>query len=232
MVKNPPLPADGPAVAAISRIGIVPGKPFDIRKLDAATRQAVIDGYAAAQQLLVAQSTNYTLTPTHWSMTLDLGNWGTRYAERAIVAYGALGANLYKDAVYAGAIKDAQNEELVGDHRYKIHFAAGELPPAGPEAFWSVTLYARPQENLYGNPLHRYALGIPPAQGHAMEFNPDGSLDITLQHDAPPEGTLQHHNWIPTPGAGDKYLLLLRMYDPTPELFAGWVPPSVERNDP
>jgi hypothetical protein len=230
MVKNPPLPGDGPAVAAISRIGIVPGKPFDIRTLDAATRQAVIDGYAAAQALLVAQSTHYTLTSTYWSMSLDLGNWGTRYAERAIVAYGALGANLYKDAVYAGGIKDSANEDLIGDHRYKLHFAAGALPPAGAEAFWSVTLYARPQENLYGNPLHRYALGIPTAQGHAMQLNADGSLDIFLQHDAPPEGTLQHDNWIPTPGAGAKYLLLLRMYDPTNELFeGGWVPPAVER---
>ncbi|MFZ0594635.1 MAG: hypothetical protein WAM39_29530 [Bryobacteraceae bacterium] len=38
------------------------------------------------------------MTDTGWIMALDLGTYGTEYLERAAVAYGGVGANLYKDA--------------------------------------------------------------------------------------------------------------------------------------
>ena len=34
MVDNPPYPADGPALAKMKRLGIEPGKDFDITKVD------------------------------------------------------------------------------------------------------------------------------------------------------------------------------------------------------
>ena len=66
---------------------------------------------------------------------------------RAVIAFSGLGANLYKDAIYAGAFMDSAGKDLNGAHRYVLHFAHGQLPSVDPKAFWSVTLYNRPEEN-------------------------------------------------------------------------------------
>lgn len=236
MRKNPPLPDDTAVLAAIARIGIVPGQPFDIRRLDPTSRSAVEDGYAKAQQFVAEESTKFSPTSTNWNMSLDLGAWGRRYLLRAAVAYGALGANLYADAVYAGALKDADGALLSGDHAYTMHFDADKMPPVDARGFWSVTLYNRPAENLYGNPDHFYALGIPAAQGRSIRMNLDASLDLYIQHDAPPDqSSTQYANWIPSPPPGKGYLLLMRLYWPTDALFkkiGAWVPPAVQMVGP
>jgi hypothetical protein len=65
-----------------------------------------------------------------------------------------------------------------------------------------------------------------------MQFNPDGSLDITLQSTppSPDPNSTERRNWIPTPPAKD-FILLLRMYWPTDALFRHvhpWIPPAVQ----
>jgi hypothetical protein len=155
MGPNPPLPADAPLVAKFARIGLVPGKPFDIAGLPRRTRLALTAAAAAAKRIIVNAAQRIDLTPTNWSMSLDLGAYGTRYLERAAVAYSGIGANLYLDAVYAGVIEDAGGKALQGSNRYRLRFAPGQFPPSNPKAFWSVTLYNRPSETLFDNPLGR-----------------------------------------------------------------------------
>ena len=72
------------------------------------------------------------------------------------------------------------------------------------------------------NPLDRYAIG----DRDALAFNPDGSLDIWLQHESP--GPERESNWLPAPAG--PFNLIMRIYWPTDEaLEGGWVPPPIER---
>lgn len=236
MQSNPPLPDDttpgGGIVGLLAKIGLVPGQPFNINQLDPVTRQALEDSVEEAQQIIMKAAQNVSLTKTNWSMATDLGVYGRQYLLRATIAFSGLGANLYKDAIYAGAFEDSTGEALNGAHQYVIHFAKSQFPPVDPKAFWSVTLYNRPAENLFASPNGRNALGIPEAQDHAVCANSDGSLDFYIQADAPPGPTsIAYCNWLPSP-AGKDFVLLLRMYMPDQTVIDGpWVPPAVQRVD-
>ncbi|MGA8599709.1 MAG: DUF1214 domain-containing protein [Bryobacteraceae bacterium] len=118
---------------------------------------------------------------------------------------------------------------LDGGHNYVLHFNAGQLPPANPKAFWSVTMYNRPLENLVKNPIGRYALGIPLVQDHVPQLNPDGSLDLYIQNATPPDpNSLMYQNWLPAPTGN--FLIVLRMYWPDVTVLNGqWVPPKVQQ---
>jgi len=233
MKNDPPLPGETAVVAAMAKFGIVPGQPFNINRLDPATRVALEESYATARDLVIHESASLNLTPTNWSMSLDLGAWGKQYLKRAAVAYGALAANLYADAVYAAALTVLDGGNLNGANRYRIHFGAGELPPSSPNAFWSITLYNRDKGNLYNAPLGHNALGVPAVQNHAVCFNADGSLDFYISSDPPSAGPTSTEicNWIQSPPNKD-FVLLMRIYSPTEALFRHinpWVPPVVER---
>lgn len=233
MRDNPPSPDDADILAAMASVGIVAGHPFNIKMLDPATQQALEFAAVLGQDVIKRASQRVALTTTGWNMALDLGAWGTQYLERAAVAYGGLGANLYKDAVYAGLLVDGNGDDLVGDKTYRLRFAAGQYPPVDARAFWSVTLYQRPTETLYDNGIGRNALGIPAAEGHLPCIESDGSLVLYVQHDMPTNTAADPNaacNWLPAPAPGTKFLLLLRMYWPTSTLFDKndpWIPPAV-----
>jgi hypothetical protein len=57
--------------------------------------------------------------------------------------------------------------------------------------------------------------------------NPDGSLDLYLQHQAP--GNDEAANWLPTPGG--PFRPMLRLYNPRPEAFNDqeWQLPAIRR---
>ena len=93
------------------------------------------------------------------------------------------------------------------------------MPPVDAAGFWSVTLYGS-DGFFVDNPLHRFAIGD---RTRDLSMNPDGSLDVYIQADAPlgKEG-----NWLPAPPA--RFLLLLRMYLPGKAVLAGsYVYPKV-----
>ena len=100
---------------------------------------------------------------------------------------------------------------------YVLHFAR-QTPPV--EAFWSVTMY-NSDHFFVANPINRYAIG----DRDALRFNPDGSLDLFLQHQSP--GKEKESNWLPAP-AGN-FNLIMRMYWPKPEVLNGaYKIPAVE----
>ena len=94
-------------------------------------------------------------------------------------------------------------------------------PPTN--AFWSLTTYT-PEHFFIENPIRRYAIG----DRDALSYNPDGSLDLYLQHEAPAG---KDSNWLPTPkGPKGGFSLILRIYWPKPEVLSGaWKPPPVQR---
>jgi hypothetical protein len=66
-------------------------------------------------------------------------------------------------------------------------------------------------------------------QGHLPCLNNDGSLEISIQAEAPGSKDSQAYcNWLPAPTG--EFLLLLRMYWPENKLFRPkdpWIPPAV-----
>lgn len=147
----------------------------------------------------------------------DIGDYGTNYAARAVVAYGGLGANLPQDAIYPATRVDDKNTQLRAGRAYVLHFAADQVPPV--DGFWSLTLYDE-RGFFVDNPIGRYAV-----RGEHLTRNPDGSIDVVIQHDSPePE---RRSNWLPAPASGD-FNLMLRLYRPDDVIVDGtWTPPAV-----
>ncbi len=217
---NPPAADDAGMVESIRRLGIVPGAPFSVTALEPSTARAVQEGATAALAGIVAAA-RHGEQGAEWTMHRDLGNYGTAYGKRAVVAWVGLGANLPADALYPGTRVDAAGQPLSGAHRYVVHFAKGQLPPT--DAFWSLTLY-NDKQAFVANPLGRYAIG----DRDRLKYNRDGSLDIHIQNSRPP--AKQVANWLPAPP--DAFNLMLRVYWPRKAMLDGtWMTPLVERLD-
>jgi hypothetical protein len=219
--KNPPHPNDYPILQRMARIGLVPGRPFDLGaaapEVQAAFRGATM---AAASRLFEGVKRAGTLV-NGWRILLNpMGTYGTDYLRREVVAYGDLGATVVEDALDPSTIADAEGKPLDSANRYTLHFAAGELPPMN--AFWSLTLYTEDQY-FAANPLARFAL----RDRDPLVKNPDGSLDLYVQRASP--GPEKEANWLPAPADG-RFTLTLRLYWPQPEALEGtWSPPPVVR---
>jgi hypothetical protein len=72
------------------------------------------------------------------------------------------------------------------------------------------------------NPLDRYAIG----DRDLLISNPDGSLDIWIQHQSPGRG--REANWLPAPPG--PFNVILRIYWPNAEVLnSGWSPPGIEK---
>jgi len=124
--------------------------------------------------------------------------------------------------MYPNAQVDSEGRPLDGSRRYRLHFAAGQLPPV--KAFWSVTAYGA-DDFLIDNALGRHALG----DRDPLVLNADGSLDLWIQADTPPAE--RQANWLPVK-AGAPFLLNARLYWPLPEALDGrWGMPAIERLD-
>jgi hypothetical protein len=131
------------------------------------------------------------------------------------------GGNKAEEAMYLPAFIDDRGEPLQGGRRYRIRFSADNLPPV--EAFWSVTLYGLPTNQLVANPIGRYAIGD---RTPTLVRDADGAITLLIQKDRPTGA--QAGNWLP---AGDgPFWLILRMYVPKESALRGnYTPPAIER---
>src|SRR5262249_585173 len=93
MKNNPPTAADAPIVANMSRIGIVPGREFDITKLNPATAEAIRKVPNLAQEKITSSLSSMSTSVNGWNMMRKTGLYGTDYLDRAVVTYFGLGAN-------------------------------------------------------------------------------------------------------------------------------------------
>jgi hypothetical protein len=216
---NPPHPEDGPMLDTLAQLGIAPGRPPDWGWLD---RQAVALGRWIADHR-VARELGRRPTVRGWiTPPAEIGAFGTQYNLRAVVAMIGLGANLPADASYPAASVDSEGGALNGRHRYRLHFAAKDLPPV--RAFWSVTAYGS-DDFLIPHPSGRHKLG----SQEPLQFNADGSLDLWIQ--AEPPAPAQRANWLPVQH-GEPFLLNARLYGPLPQALDGrWGMPGIERLD-
>jgi hypothetical protein len=156
--------------------------------------------------------------------TLDTPKWKladreTAFFYRAVTARVGLWGNHSYEAAYPQVFLDENGEQLNGARKYVLHF--DELPPV--DAFWSVTMYNMPEFYLVANPIDRYSIGD---RTPGLKFDPDGSLDIYIQHESPEPD--KESNWLPAP-EGD-FRPILRMYQPRPEALDGtFILPPIHR---
>jgi hypothetical protein len=217
---NPPHITDQPIVAQMKKIGIEPGKSFDIEKLDPAVRKGLANVAEDAQQLMTWKIPTLARVVNGWSMNTDtMGVYGNYYLKRAIVAQVGLGANLPEDAIYPLNLGDEAGRPLDGANKYVIHFDKGATPPAN--AFWSITLYDADGFQT-ANGLNRFAV----SSWMPFRFNADGSLDLYFQNESP--GKDKEANWLPAPKSA--FNLTMRVYSPKADALTGkWNPPAVTR---
>jgi hypothetical protein len=220
MQLHPPHVTDWSILARMQRIGIDPGKSFDIETLDPPIKQALDRAVPTAQQAIQAKVPTLGRSVNGWQVNADtMGVYGNYYLKRAALAMIGLGSNPPEDAIYPLTFSDADGKPLTGENDYVLHFDKQELPPV--EAFWSVTVYDQDGFQV-ANPLNRCALG----DRDALRYNADGSLDLFVQHDSP--GPEREANWLPAPPG--PLALFMRLYEPRAEVLDGrWEPPAVRR---
>jgi hypothetical protein len=220
MKNNPPAAADAPMVEKLAKLGIVAGKPFDIKKLDGAAARALQAIPKKAQAAIMGHFKDAGELKNGWTFTTNAGVYGTDYLQRAFVTAIGLGANRPQDAVYPTSEVDGDGKPYSGANKYVMRFAKGETPPA--KGFWSLTMYDG-DYFFVKNPLNRSTV----SPRNDLKYNADGSLDVYIQHDSP--GKDKEANWLPAPEG--KFILMLRLYWPqesAPSIIDGsWTPPPV-----
>ncbi|UFS58167.1 DUF1254 domain-containing protein [Subtercola endophyticus] len=219
LAVNPPHATDFSVMARIARLGIVPGQPFDASGFSADQLAEFEAGAKAAQQEFMLTLPKLGTHANGWTSYLDtMGVYGNFYLKRSIVTLVGLGANPVEDAIYPLLISDSDGNKLLGENSYVIHFDVKDLPPVF--AFWSITMYDEEGYQV-ANELDRFAIG----DRDALTYNPDGSLDIYLQHTNP--GSNLESNWLPTSESG-ALGITMRLYGPKAEAISGiWTPPVV-----
>lgn len=220
--ENPPHDTDQPILARMKRLGIEPGKSFDIANADPVVRTALENAPKAAQRLMDWKVPSLARVANHWSMNTDtMGVYGNYYLKRAIVAQLGLGANVPEDAIYPLSLGDSEGKPLDGSNAYVLHFEAADIPPV--DAFWSVTLYDKEGFQV-ANSLNRFAI----SSWMPLERNADGSLDLHFQRESP--GMDKQANWLPAPEG--PFNLTMRLYAPKMKALTGeWNPPAIKKVD-
>ena len=218
METNPPAAADAPVLRELAALHVGPGEKFDDKALGLFSGLRWKLMLLQLKGKLKAEAANYAQQMGQWIYYGDpIGDFGTAYTYRAMVALMGLGANTTDVAIYPKTDVDSTGAVLTGKKTYTLHIEAE--PPTKEKGFWSVTAYG--EDNfLIDNAIDRYCVN----DRSGLHRNPDGSIDIILSKEAPEDTT----NWLPV-GEGD-FHLFLRIYKPDTAALEGWQPPVVRAN--
>ena len=215
MLANPPAAADADVLKKFATINVGPGMAFDTSIL---TEDAAASWKEMLQRLrekLVADAEKYSVKLGQWKyFDAPIGDFGTEYNYRALVALAGLGANTVNVAIYPKTNIDDTGAVLTGEKKYVMHFDT--LPPTLEGGFWSVTAYGS-DDFLIENPIDRYCVN----DRSDFKCNEDGSLDITLSKKQPEDTS----NWLPV--SDGEFHLYMRIYTPDMTALKNWNPPVV-----
>jgi DNA sulfur modification protein DndE len=217
MKENPPPPDQLSALVPLfAPLGLTPGRTWDRTEVNPFVLQAMAKAAADIGPILAALDGNRLRNG--WEIPPStMGDFGTDYLTRAVVARNGLSGNTPKEAIYYLAYTDSVGGELSGSHGYTLTFR--QTPPVVAPGFWSVTLYDADNYYPISNPINRYSLG---SDNPGMHLNPDGSLTIYLQRYTP--GTDKVANWLPCPPG--RFFLALRAYAPAEAMVRSLTDPA------
>ena len=215
METDPPAEADAPLLRSLAALSVGPGERFDASVLGPLGGLRWKRMLLQLKSSLRAQAARYARQMGQWTYYGDpIGDFGTAYDYRTMVALMGLGANTTDVAIYPRTSIDSTGADLTGKKTYTLHFDA--LPPTVGTGFWSVTAYG--EDNfLIDNPISRYCVN----DRSGLHRNPDGSIDVTLSKDAPEDTT----NWLPV--SDEKFHLFLRIYKPDWTALDSFPPPVI-----
>ncbi|NKJ71356.1 DUF1214 domain-containing protein [Rhizobium leguminosarum bv. viciae] len=230
MVISVPAPRDKEIRAKLAKIGIGPGKTFELKDLSLEHKAEMLIGMKQGDDKIDKWLASGNKPINGWNVSSLLGDeafYNGDWLLRAGAAKAGLYGNDAAEAMYPFTRTDATGEPLDGSkHNYTLTFPAGQLPPVN--SFWSVTMYDGKSQLLIKNPINRYLINSPMLPG--MKKNEDGSLTLYIQKDSP--GVDKEANWLPAPN--DTIYLVMRLYWPKTEapsiLPAGqgtWQPPGI-----
>jgi hypothetical protein len=221
----PPAPTDAPMLASMAKIGIVPGKPFEMSKLDPAVQAELKDIPQTALKKIEENASSLGAIVNGWIVSKGLGTYGPDdYLKRATVAALGWPANQEKDAVYPYTEVDATGQKLTGANKYTVTFAKDETPPV--KGFWSITMYEI-DKGWWFTPNRLNKFTVSPRDN--LKPNADGSVTLYFQNQSP--GADKEANWLPAPKG--EFIPMMRMYYPaetSPSILDGsWkIPPVVK----
>ena len=219
MMAQPPADADRDAVANLASIGLKLGETFAADTYNPLASLLMDKAIAITHRKIRQKLGDPARLENGWAIQRDsMGVYGTNYPVRAVVAMIGLGALPPSEAAYPNTRLDSGGQPLSGEHDYRIHFAANELPPV--DAFWSLSMYDA-GGFFIKNPIDRYVIG----DRDDLTFNDDGSLDLLIKHGLP---LTPYANWLPAPKG--EFALTLRLYNPQERFINGdWQLPLVTR---
>jgi hypothetical protein len=209
------LDADTPMLARIAPLGIGPDDLFSADRFSAEQQTAIEAGVAEARAFVIDPQRRGNEVDGWYYPGPTLGDFGTDYVSRAVVARTGLAALPRQEAMYMRPAGEAGNALYDGRKAWRFRFAAGKLPPV--DAFWSLTMYERTadgQSFFTQNAINRYAIGD---RTPGLQKNDDGSLDIWIGNANP--GASRETNWLPAPAG--PFTMTLRAYLPKPDVLNG-----------
>ena len=221
--------AEAPLFERLARIGIGPGRAFDVATVPAPTCDAIADGVAAALARIEAKAARLDERVNGWEMPLHLRGDRRRMAASAAALLNRAAAARYaiwgvdaEEGLYMVSDEDAEGRPLDGaSHAYTIRF-----DPAPPvRAFWSLTVYDAATRLLVEHPSGRYAVRD---RDPGLQRDGGGRFVLQLRHREPGGGA--HANWLPVPAR--PFQVVARLYWPEQALLDGsYRPPAIERVD-
>ena len=113
MTENPPPARDAAAITRIAAIGLSSGQRFDPARFDAATQQAIRAGIAQAKAEIAAPGRPTRIVDGWAYPPPGVGDFGTNYRLRAVVALTGLAALSAEEATYLNYTGDP----LIGTQR-------------------------------------------------------------------------------------------------------------------
>ncbi len=210
LTENPP-PIDqiNALLPMYKGLGIEIGKPWDHSKLSNELIQIMKE---TAQKIGFFLNSLPIGTNYHGAIIppSSIGNFGTDYLTRAIIARIGLTANTPSETIYWTYFSDDKGHILTGEKKYTITFK--EAAPFYEPGFWSITMYSAENNYTAPNPINRYMLG---SDTKDLKKNEDGSFTIYIQSTNP--GKDKESNWLPAPSG--LFYLIPRVYAPKPEII-------------
>jgi len=198
-----PQDTDADAFAALARIGIRRGQPFESATLDAGAKVELLGGIEDARALLKDEAAKLTDGTRLFGTR---GTVGEQYVDRAVGVYVGIFGNTKDISVYLNRVLDEDGQPLNGSvASYEMTFAPGELPAVS--YFWSMTMYRLPERLLVANPIDRYSIG---SATPGLVMGEDGSLTLYISARSP--GPEREQNWLPAPEG--PFWMVLRNYGP------------------